>query len=243
MALSDFTKNRRTTDGSRATEGLFNRPLSDLSVNLDQLNSDVSTELDKKADSGDVAASDHTHAAGDVDVGSFADARISEGNVTQHEGAIDHDALTNFVSAEHIDWTTDSGSTIDAGNLDPDFARYDDSSASFEGQVGSKRTDVGTGGSHHTFDLDEGNAQKVQLTSDTTLHFANADPGHAYVLEIQQAGGSSHSVFWDPGVVPSTKTLPQMPSANSESLVASVYANSTSTFIAGEFGTGALEGW
>jgi len=30
---------------------------------------------------------------------------ITEVSITQHEAAIDHDALTNFVSAEHIDWT------------------------------------------------------------------------------------------------------------------------------------------
>lgn len=92
MGLSDFSENRRTTDGSRATEGLFNRPLSDLSVNLDQLNSDVSAEIDDRytkseADSN-FAESDHTHAAGDVDVGTFADARIAETNVTQHESAL-----------------------------------------------------------------------------------------------------------------------------------------------------------
>lgn len=46
MSLSDFSKNRRTINGSFASEGHFNRPLSDLSVNLDRLNSDVSTEID-----------------------------------------------------------------------------------------------------------------------------------------------------------------------------------------------------
>lgn len=44
--------------------------------------------------------------ASGVGSGTFADARIAESNVTQHEAAIDHDALTNFVANEHIDWTT-----------------------------------------------------------------------------------------------------------------------------------------
>jgi len=30
---------------------------------------------------------------------------VTEADVTAHEGAIDHDALTNFVADEHIDWT------------------------------------------------------------------------------------------------------------------------------------------
>ncbi len=59
---------------------------------------DLQTALDGKADSS------HTHAASEVTSGTFADARISESSVTQHEGAIDHDALTNFVAAEHIRW-------------------------------------------------------------------------------------------------------------------------------------------
>jgi hypothetical protein len=58
-----------------------------------------------------IAAASHTHAASDVTSGTFADARIAESNVTQHEGAIDHDALTNYVANEHIDWTTDQGAT------------------------------------------------------------------------------------------------------------------------------------
>ena len=49
-----------------------------------------------------IAAASHTHAASDVVSGTFADARISETSVTQHEAAIDHDALLNFVAAEHF---------------------------------------------------------------------------------------------------------------------------------------------
>lgn len=52
-----------------------------------------------------VAAASHTHATSDITSGTFADARIAESNVTQHQAAIDHDALTNFVANEHIDWT------------------------------------------------------------------------------------------------------------------------------------------
>lgn len=45
--------------------------------------------------------------------GTFADARIAQTNVTQHEAAINHDALLNFVANEHIDHST---VTVTAGN-------------------------------------------------------------------------------------------------------------------------------
>lgn len=46
------------------------------------------------------------------------DANITESSVTQHEAAIDHDALTNFVANEHIDWTGDAGaSNIHVNNI------------------------------------------------------------------------------------------------------------------------------
>lgn len=43
----------------------------------------------------------HSHSASDVTSGTFADARISQSSVTQHEAAIDHDALTNYTADEH----------------------------------------------------------------------------------------------------------------------------------------------
>ena len=49
--------------------------------------------------------------------GTFADALISVGSVTQHEAAIDHDALTNFLAAEHVDWAGSGAGTIHTTNL------------------------------------------------------------------------------------------------------------------------------
>lgn len=59
--------------------------------------------------------------AGQIDSGTFADARIAESNVTQHEGAIDHDALTNFVANEHIDWTGASNNLLTSGQLETTY--------------------------------------------------------------------------------------------------------------------------
>ena len=68
---------------------------------LANLNAKVSdATLDDSGDPRPPTA--HTHAAGDVTSGTFADARIAESNVTQHEGAIDHNALTNYESGRHV---------------------------------------------------------------------------------------------------------------------------------------------
>lgn len=65
-----------------------------------------------------VSLTGHSHTTGDVTSGTFADARIAQSNVTQHQAAINHDALSNFVANEHIDWTTDQGATnIHANNI------------------------------------------------------------------------------------------------------------------------------
>jgi hypothetical protein len=65
--------------------------------------SDIQTQIDGKANTS------HTHAAADVTSGTFANARIAAGSVTQHVAAIDHDLLLNFSAAEHRDWTLDQG--------------------------------------------------------------------------------------------------------------------------------------
>ena len=44
----------------------------------------------------------HTHATSDITSGTFADGRIAASNVTQHQGSINHDSLSGFVSNEHI---------------------------------------------------------------------------------------------------------------------------------------------
>lgn len=63
------------------------------------------------------APSSHNHAASEITSGTLHDNRIAQSNVTQHQAAIDHDALSNFVANEHIDWTTDQGATnIHTGN-------------------------------------------------------------------------------------------------------------------------------
>lgn len=75
------------------------RAINDASTSTTDLwsASKISTELSSKADTG------HAHAANDITSGTFADARISQSSVTQHEGAITHDNLSGVAANEHID--------------------------------------------------------------------------------------------------------------------------------------------
>jgi len=73
---------------------------------LNGVTSDLQAQLDAKA----VIA--HAHTAADVTSGTFANARIVVGNVTQHVAAINHDLLLNFLGAEHVDWAVTGAEDI-----------------------------------------------------------------------------------------------------------------------------------
>ena len=98
----DFTVNEGNIDHDALTNFAAgeHRIINDAGTSATELwsASKINSELSGKA------ASSHTHAAGDITSGTFADVLVAESNVTQHEGAIDHDALTNFAADEHIDW-------------------------------------------------------------------------------------------------------------------------------------------
>lgn len=88
------------------------------------------------------AAASHTHPAADIVSGTLADARVAESNVTQHEGAINHDALLNYSSNEHLDWTQDLGATninnanIPVGAITQHFEGWTSWSPTFSGGNG-----------------------------------------------------------------------------------------------------------
>ena len=115
-----------TGAGSPAIVNVGSGGLSVGSLGLGIVKSDASGVLSSETEnsgfnlalgttSGTVAEGDHTHPAGDIVSGTFADARISESSVTQHVGAIDHDALLNFVANEHA--TPKNSIQIDGGQL------------------------------------------------------------------------------------------------------------------------------
>jgi len=50
----------------------------------------------------------HTHAASGIDSGTFANARIAESNVTQHQAAIDHGSIAGLADDDHSQYHTDA---------------------------------------------------------------------------------------------------------------------------------------
>lgn len=98
-------------DGVATLDGSGELPLDQLpahglgstehtSATLVELNALVSDAM--LGDSGDTRPpTAHNHTAADTNSGTFDDARIAESSVTQHQGALDHDQLTNFDATEH----------------------------------------------------------------------------------------------------------------------------------------------
>lgn len=89
----------RTSNGSGDVEAMSVSDVTTL-LNLDNYLTSVSTlNADK------------------LTAGTIPDARVPASAVTQHVASIVHDSLSGFVANEHIDWTSDQGSTnIHSGN-------------------------------------------------------------------------------------------------------------------------------
>lgn len=64
---------------------------------------------------GVYAAISHAHAAGDVTSGTFADARVSQSSVTQHNAALDHGALSGNGDDDHTQYSLVAGTRAFSG--------------------------------------------------------------------------------------------------------------------------------
>jgi len=62
--------------------------------------------INKTLAEASVSAVGHVHSTTDITSGTFNNARISESNVTQHTGAINHDTLLNYVPDKHVAHST-----------------------------------------------------------------------------------------------------------------------------------------
>jgi hypothetical protein len=76
-----------------------------------ELRNDTDTKLSDKADF------DHNHDASDITTGLMADARIAESNVTQHEGAIQHQNLNGAGTNTHGQIDSHISNTINPHNV------------------------------------------------------------------------------------------------------------------------------
>lgn len=88
-----------------------NLTLTDSILNAD-INSAAAIAWSKLNKAGSALADLATRSAASLSSGSLLDARVQQSNVTQHEAAVNHDALTNFVADEHV---AHGGVTLTAG--------------------------------------------------------------------------------------------------------------------------------
>ena len=128
-----------------------------------------------------------------ITTGTFANGRISSGSVTQHEGDIDHDALTNFASNEHftqanittvgtIGTGVWNGDVIASAYLDADTAHVTQTQTLTNKTLTSPVLNTGVSG---TAIKDEDN-----MTSNSATHLATQQSIKAYV-DAQTSGDSN----------------------------------------------------
>jgi hypothetical protein len=98
--------------------------------------------------SGTIELEGHTHSASEVTTGVFADARISETSVTQHEGAIDHGSIAGLADDDHTMYIRADGTRAFSGDVD--FGgNFVDNAPFIRGYIDGLITEVsGTDASH-----------------------------------------------------------------------------------------------
>ena len=149
---------------------------------LNNATSNIQAQLDGKISTGAANASDIT-------AGTLLDARVAESNVTQYVGAVNHDALLNYVANEHIDWTVDAGiNKVYEGNLPTninvaklangtvssvEFQRLSGVTSSVQSQLNSKAS---LSHNHSAADLTSGNMPNARIpASNVTQHVGAID--------------------------------------------------------------------
>lgn len=100
-----YNKNFGSTAGT-VLEGDTTSADIPFAPNGDIVSTDVQSAIVEVRDDADTKLSGkanitHTHDTADITSGTFSDARIAESNVTQHESAINHNALANYNITEH----------------------------------------------------------------------------------------------------------------------------------------------
>lgn len=109
--LANKSDTSHTHDGRYYTESEIDTLLAGKANTSHNHDDTYYTETEIDALLAAKANTSHAHAATDVSSGTFDNARISAGNVTQHVGAIDHDSLLNYDIGQHRT-INDSGSAL-----------------------------------------------------------------------------------------------------------------------------------
>lgn len=106
--LTDVGTNTHAQIDTHIANSAIHRQINDSATSTTSLwsSNKISSEL-----------SSHTHPASAIISGTLANPRISQSSVTQHQAAINHNALMNYVANQHIDWTVDAGVDVHANNI------------------------------------------------------------------------------------------------------------------------------
>ena len=161
------------TTGGTAAEGNDSRiPTQDQNDALDGTDGTPATANPYVTDSDPRntdarAPTAHNHSATELTSGVLADARVQESNVTQHEGAVDHNALANYEVGQHR--VIDDGATSLTGLW---------SSTKIDTELGGKS---GTG---HTHDHADATGQTADDHHNQSHALAGGDHTAATLAEL-----------------------------------------------------------
>ena len=129
---------------------------------------------------------------------------VSQSDVTQHQGAIDHDQLLNFSAAEHVDWASSGAGTIHATNYTDTvdmgdgfrFVYVDGNVQVTENKYLKLKT---VDGSRGFGSLESGNGSSsspwiITLpTPDTNTTYSVMGSGNSYAAGLVLAGSATHN--------------------------------------------------
>jgi hypothetical protein len=133
------------------------------------------------------------------------DGGIPEAVVTAHEAAIDHDALTNFVANEHIDWTSTSSALDTTGKITTGNADIEGYSVIGNGTALDSRTTLRV---HRTFSTGSGSPAQLRIAGAMTYTgTGNIFQGIYATSQLVVNSGNAHSVVATVGIAEPAITL------------------------------------
>lgn len=117
------------------------------------------------------------------------DANITVGSVTQHVASIDHDALLNFLTAEHVDWAGASAGTVHITNFAALQNLSEDASPTLGADLGLASSDItGVGNINTTGNITcSGDLEATDLNLD--------DSAPAITLQISSVTSAAITAF------------------------------------------------
>lgn len=113
---------------------------------------------------------------------------LSGTEISTNDGEINHNSLNNYISNEHIDWTSTSENLNTSGNITTSNLMYEIASSAFINEENI--------GSSHTFDFNSASFFTGVLNEDTSITISNLDNGQSGTITLYYDGVSQRSISW-----------------------------------------------